>query len=85
MNTTTKTKTNRKINHPTLNSTVALTAGENAMNANRQQNGFPLYIKVACQKKGCCKVSPFRTQDELAVSRWSVYAGEKGVRCPEHA
>lgn len=79
-----KTTNKRKINHPTLGSTVKLTKVEEKINADRQANGFPLYIKVTCQKKGCCKVSPFRTQDELAVSRWTVYKGEKGVRCPEH-
>lgn len=66
-----------------LNSTVTLTADQIAENADRATRNWMPKIAVKCEC-GCNTVSPFATQDELAVARWTVYSGPKAVRAPQH-
>jgi hypothetical protein len=65
---TMKTAKQKLITPQALIQVVPLTEAELAENADRAARNWAPYVKVVCT--GCQTVSPFRTQDELAVSCW---------------
>ena len=77
------TRRNKLVANQQLIQVLPLTTEELAENADRAARNWAPYVKVCCTK--CQAVSPFRTQDELAVSRWKTIfepSEVQAVLCP---